>query len=146
MIALFYLHEQSPLIFSYVFTILNFFQGLFVFISYCLSEKTIQDFYLHPIFNFLNKPIKEGKANQHYNTSSSGYSSAQSSEINKLDHRSSFRTNPEYLSSMPIGLLSTFRYPTSAIPVTPDQNEQLLKRSKIDFHHQHDDHQYYEIG
>jgi hypothetical protein len=93
------------------------------------------------------KTTKEEKSNQHYNTSSSGYSSAQLSDINKqilsLDHPSSFRTNAEYLSSMPNGLLSTFRYPTSNItlPITLEQNEQLLKR-----YHQQDDHQYYEIG
>ncbi len=102
--------------------------------------------------NIYKKTIKDEKSNQHYNTSSSGYSSAQSSDINKqilsLDHQSSFRTNPEYLSSMPNGLLSTFRYPTSNItlPITIEQDEQLLKRYKIDSHHQQDEHQYYEIG
>jgi hypothetical protein len=146
LIGLFYLHDQSSIIFSYAFTILNSCQGLLILIFYCLLEKQIQHFFRHQIFNIYKKPIKEEKSNQHYNTSSSGYSSAHSSEINKLDQQSSFRTNPEYLSSMPIGLLSTFRYPTSNIPITPEQNEQLLKRYKIDLHHQHDDHQYYEIG
>jgi hypothetical protein len=129
------------MIISYGFPILNIFQGLLIFIYHCLFEKQIQHFYLEQIFNLFKKSRKSEKSNQHYNTSSSGYSSAQSSEINKLDHQLSFRTNPEYLSSMPI----TFRYPTSTIPITPEQNEQLLKRYKIDFHH-HDDHQYYEIG
>ncbi len=146
MIGLFYLHEQNSILASYAFTILNSFHGLFILFSYCLFEKQIQQLSLHRIFHVSKKPIKEEKSHQHYNTSSSGYSSAHSSDINKLDHQSSFRTNPEYLSSMPIGLLSTFRYPTSTIPITLEQNEQLLKRYKIDLHHQHDDHQYYEIG
>jgi hypothetical protein len=107
-------------------------------------EKQIQHLYFNQILNFFKK---SEKSNQNYNTSSSDYSSTQSSDINKLDHQSSFRMNPEYLTSMPNGLLSTFRYPTSTLPpMTPEQNEQLLKRYKIDFHHQHDDHQYYEIG
>jgi hypothetical protein len=125
------------LIIFYGFTILNIFQGVFIFIYYCLLEKQIQHLYFNKILN------KSEKSNQHYNTSSSGYSSAQSSEINKLDHQSSFRTNPEYLTNMPTGLLSTFRYPPSTIPIKIEQNEQLLKKYKIDLH---DDHQYYEIG
>ena len=118
-------------------------------IFYCLLKKPIQHFYLHQISNIYKKTTKEEKSsNQHYNTSSSGYSSAHSSELNKqilsLDHQTSFRTNAEYLSSMPTGLLSTFRYPTSNLTLPIEQNEQLLKRYKIDSHQ--DDHQYYEIG
>lgn len=113
---------------------------------YCLLQNPIQQIHFQQIFHIYKKPIKEEKSNQHYNTSSSGYSSAHSSEINKLDHQPSFLTKPEYLSSMPIGLLSTFRYQTSTIPITPEQNEQLLKKYQLDLHHQHDDHQYYEIG
>lgn len=102
--------------------------------------------------NIYKKTTKDEKSNQHYNTSSSDYSSTQSSDINKqilsLEHQTSFRTNAEYLSSMPNELLSTFRYPTSNItsPIIPEQSEQLLKKYKIDSHHQQDEHQYYEIG
>ncbi|UJR09628.1 hypothetical protein I4U23_013862 [Adineta vaga] len=157
LIDLFHLHEQISSIFSYIFTILNSFQGLFIFIFYCLLQKEIQHFYLHQLSIIYKKTTtttsttKEDKPTQHYNASSSGYSSAQSSEINKqilsTDHQTSFRVNTEYLTSMPNGLLSTFRYPTSTITLpmnTPEQNEQLLRRYKIDSHQ--DDHQYYEIG
>ena len=153
LIDLFHIHEQILPIFSYIFTVLNTFQGLIIFIFYCLLQKQIQHFYLHQL-SILYKTsanIKEEKPTQHYSASSSGYSSAQSSEINKQilapDHSTSFRVNTEYLSTMPNGLLSTFRYPTSNITLpitTPEQNEQLLKRHKIDSHQ--DDHQYYEIG
>ncbi|CAF1549584.1 unnamed protein product [Rotaria sp. Silwood1] len=152
LVGLFHLHEQNRIILSYVFTILNSFQGLFIFIFICLLKNQIQNFYIPQILNIYKKSNIEEKSNQHYNTSSSGYSSAHSSDLNKqilsLDHQSSFRTNAEYLSSMPIGLLSTFRYQTSNItlPITLEQNEQLLKKYKIDLHHPHDDHQYYEIG
>ncbi|CAF5044809.1 unnamed protein product [Rotaria sp. Silwood1] len=152
LVGLFHLHEQNRIILSYVFTILNSFQGLFIFIFICLLKNQIQNFYIPQILNIYKKSNIEEKTNQHYNTSSSGYSSAHSSDLNKqilsLDHQSSFRTNAEYLSSMPIGLLSTFRYQTSNItlPITLEQNEQLLKKYKIDLHHPHDDHQYYEIG
>jgi len=117
-----------------------------------LLQKQIQHFYIHRILNIYKNTTKEDKSNQHYNTSSSGYSSAHSSDLNKqilsLDHQTAFPTHAEYLSSMPNGLLSTFRYPTPnmTLPITAEQNEQLLKRYKIDSHHQQDDHQYYEIG
>ncbi|CAF1306566.1 unnamed protein product [Rotaria sordida] len=152
LIGLFHLHEQIPIIISYIFTILNSFQGLLIFIFICLLKKQIQHFYIHQILNIYKKSNIEEKSNQHYNTSSSGYSSAHSSDLNKqilsLDHQSSFHTNTEYLSSMPSGLLSTFRYPTSNITlqIKLEQNEQLLKKYKTDLHHLHDDHQYYEIG
>ncbi|CAF1110908.1 unnamed protein product, partial [Adineta ricciae] len=153
LIDLFHINEQILPIFSYIFTVLNTFQGLFIFIFYCLLQKQIQQFYLHQLSILYKKSanIKEEKPTQHYNASSSGYSSAQSSEINKQilapDHSASFRVNTEYLSTMPNGLLSTFRYPTSNITlpiITPAQNEQLLKKHKVDSHQ--DDHQYYEIG
>lgn len=146
LIGLFYLQQQNSIVFSYIFTILNSFQGLIIFLFYCLLKTPIENINCHQIFQIYKKPRKEEKSNQHYNTSSSGYSSGHSSDMNKLDHQSSFRTNPEYLSSMPTGLLSTFRYQTSNLPLTPEQNEQLLKKYPIDLHHLHDDHQYYEIG
>ncbi|CAF1294791.1 unnamed protein product [Adineta steineri] len=150
LIGLFHLQQQTLLIFSYGFTILNSFQGLFIFIFYCLLQKQIQHFYIHRISNIYKKTTtQEDKPTQHYNASSSGYSSAHSSELNKqilsLDHQTSFGTNTEYLSSMPNSLLSTFRYPTSNITLPPEHNEQLLKKYKHDLHH-HDDHQYYEIS
>ena len=142
LIGLFYFHQQNSTIISYAFIIFNAFQTFLVAIYYCLPEKQID---LRRLIKSIRKSIKDEKTNTHYNTSSSGYSSAHSAESQKLDHPSSFPTNPEYLSTMPIGLLSTFRYPTpSTIPsITPEQNEQLLKRYKLD---SHDDHQYYEIG
>ncbi|CAM4872882.1 unnamed protein product [Rotaria socialis] len=152
LIGLFHLHEQISIIFSYVFTILNSFQGLLVFIFICLLKNPMKNIYIHRIMSIYKTSTIEEKSNQHYNTSSSGYSSAHSSDLNKqilsLDHQSTFRTNAEYLSSMPIGLLSTFRYPKSnlPLPIALEQNEQLLKKYKIDLNHQQDDHQYYEIG
>lgn len=151
LIGLFHLYEQNSIIYSYIFTILNSFQGLLVFIFICSLKNPIENFYLQRILNIYKKPNIEEKSNQHYNTSSSGYSSAQSSESTKqilsLNHQSAYRTNAEYLSSMPIGLLSTFRYPKAnlQLPITLEQNEQLLKKYKIDLHQQ-DEHQYYEIG
>lgn len=142
LIGLFYFHQQSATIISYAFIIFNAIETVLVVIYYCLSDKSI-DF--QHIFNFLRKPIQHDKSHPHYNTSSSGYSSTHSTECQKSDHPPSFPANAEYLTGMPVGLLSTFGYPTSStLPsTTPEQNEQLLKRYKLDAH---DDHQYYEIG
>ena len=152
LIGLFHFHEQISITFAYAFTILNSFQGLFIFIFNCLLRKQqIQQFYFHRILNTYTKPNIDEKSNQHYNTSSD-YSSGHSSDLNKqivsYDHPSSLHTNSEYLSSMPIELLSTFRYPTSnlTLPMIFEQNEQLLKKYKMNLHHQQDDHQYYEIS
>lgn len=142
LIGLFYFHQQNTTIISYTFIIFNAVETILVVIYYCLSDK---QYHFQDIFNFMRRPIQNDKSHPHYNTSSSGYSSTHSTECHKSNQPSSFPTNPEYLTGMPVGLLSTFRYPTSStLPsVTPEQNEQLLKRYKLDAH---DDHQYYEIG
>ena len=46
-IGLFFFHEHHGLIFSYVLTVLNSYQGVFIWLFYCLGQKPIQNFYLH---------------------------------------------------------------------------------------------------
>ncbi len=119
--------------------------------------------------------ILDKKSLEHFslpdNTSSSGYSSAHSSDINnkqttdlnknytnRLSHqlslhnhynrRSGLINETPYLPSMPINLLtnrlSTFRYqlPSNELVLAHEQKEQLLEKTQL----HDDDHQYYEIG
>ena len=48
--GLFFFHEHNGLVFSYVLTILNSYQGIFIWLFYCLGQKPIQNFYLHRCF------------------------------------------------------------------------------------------------
>ncbi|CAF4149976.1 unnamed protein product, partial [Rotaria sp. Silwood1] len=65
LVGLFHLHEQNRIILSYVFTILNSFQGLFIFIFICLLKNQIQNFYIPQILNIYKKSNIEEKSNQH---------------------------------------------------------------------------------
>ena len=100
------------------------------------------------------------------NTSSSGYSSGHSSDLNQkqpidvntkysnhlshnhYDRRICSNNETCYLPSIPINLLtnrlSTFRYqlPSNEMILTQEQKEELLQKNSI----QEDEHQYYEIG
>ncbi len=120
--------------------------------------------------------ILDKKSLEHFslpdNTSSSGYSSAHSSDINNkqilcnqttdlnknytnrlslhnhYNRRSGLINETPYLPSMPINLLtnrlSTFRYqlPSNELVLAHEQKEQLLEKTQL----HDDDHQYYEIG
>jgi hypothetical protein len=163
LIALFYLYNQT-ILFACIFTILNSIHGLLILIFYCLLQKHIRKFHFyekHHMKFFERFSLPD-------NTSSSGYSSGHSSDVNnkqKIDlnlnytnnlshqilfHRKNCLNNNEtlYLPSIPINLLtnrlSTFRYPlpSNEIILSHEQNEQLIEKKQI-----HDDeHQYYEIG
>ncbi|CAF1267055.1 unnamed protein product [Adineta ricciae] len=188
-IALVYLYSQT-ISFAYIFTLLNSLHGLLIFIFYGLIQKHIQNSFGK--FCCWNKSHSSwlrcfmksnGNSNhlhtkslEHFslpdNTSSSGYSSAHSSDLNNkqllcnqnLDYsthlsrpisfhnqynrRSCLVHETSYLPSIPNNLLpnrlSTFRYqlPANETNISHEQNEQLLQKTQI-----HDeDHQYYEIG
>ncbi len=154
-IALLYLYDQT-ILFAYIFTIFNSFHGLLILIYYCLLQKHIRilfeksDFYKkHHIKFFEHFSLPD-------NTSSSGYSSGHSSDVNnkqilcnqKIDLNCNYTNNISnqilfhdhferknclnnnetlYLPSMPISLL-TNRLNTFRYPLP--SNEIILSHEQ----------------
>ncbi|CAF1118189.1 unnamed protein product [Adineta steineri] len=187
--GLFYFYGQTFL-FAYIFTILNSLHGFLILIFYCLLQKHVQTsfgkfcFYKNHHISIFHCFVKSNQNQKHIrkksfehfslpdNTSTSGYSSAHSSDLNNkqilcnqtkdytnnlsqqiyfhnhYNRRSCLVHETPYLPSIPTNLLpnrlSTFRYqlPVNEIILSHEQNEQLLQKTQI----HDDDHQYYEIG